>query len=165
MSDDTPTISVTITAAVPLRLLICRTCDTPFAVAVPLWARMIQARQPLLCPAGHANATGEESGAGPEAAATLHQLAQELSEAQHQLQAAEAELTNLRPKLGTAGLPDNQETRRRCHLLAERAERGQQNHWLCRLCGKAKQSSRDLGNHLYRQHREAVRQLPAAMFE
>ena len=95
---------------------------------------------------------------------TLVILAEELAEARKQLKIQESELSGLRAKLGSAGKPDNREVRRRSNWLSNFAERSKSGGVICEHCGKAKGGAESLAKHLYRQHREAVREMPAARF-
>jgi len=150
-------------------IMICPECSTLFGVALTLYAKKLEEGGAICCPNGHAVALagGEVGGEGksllnPEG---LRHLAEDLADASHRLSCQEEELKALRARLESAGLPRNREVRRRCNMLSHRAEPAKYGELVCPVCGKAKPSTSALCDHLYRQHREAVRSMPASQFE
>ncbi len=59
---------------------------------------------------------------------------------------------------------DKKEVRRRCRIMAARAEHGQYGKRVCPLCGKAIPSEHALAKHVERVHGDAVRDLHPSKF-
>jgi len=152
-----------------MSIMICPECSTLFGVALTLYAKKLEEGGAICCPNGHAVAVGggEVDGQGKSLLnpAEMRHLAEDLADASHRLSCQEEELRTLRARLESAGLATNREVRRRSNVLSNRAEPAKYGELVCPACGKAKRNTSALCNHLYRQHLELVRQMPAVQFE
>jgi len=140
-----------------MRVVICADCSMLFLVPAAFWDGRRESGEGICCPAGHIHPPCTDP-------LSTHYLAEELADASHRLACQAEELGALRAKLGTAGVPDNREVRRRSNILSHRAEPAKYGELICPVCGKAKRNATALSNHLYRQHLESVRQMPAVEF-
>jgi len=150
-------------------IMICPECSILFGVPLSLYAKKLEEGGAICCPNGDLVGVGggEVDGQGKSLLnpAGMRHLAEDLADASHRLSCQEEELRTLRARLESAGFPTNQEVRRRCNILSHRAEPAKYGELICLVCGKAKRNAAALSNHLYRQHLESVRQMPAVQFE
>jgi hypothetical protein len=144
-------------------------CSTLFGVALTLYAKKFKDGVAIDCPNGHAVGVGGGAVDGQDKVLLdpdgLRHLAEDLADTSHRLSCQEEELRMLRARLESAGLATNREVRRRCNILSHRAEPAKYGELICPVCGKAKRNGPAVSNHLYRQHLESVRQMPAVQFE
>lgn len=144
---------------ISLRLLSCAQCGIAYAVPADFHITRGARQEPIHCPAGHANDPGEQTPAS--------MLLEDLTHARAEMERLGAELQQLRARLGESSSIDNKELRRRANLLAataERSGRGIMDEPICPVCGRTKAGANRLAEHIYRQHREQIRQMPATKF-
>lgn len=156
--DATPSNTIDVAAA--LRIVGCPTCGVSFALPASLYLTRTAESGAIFCPsAGHKI---ELRPTDPiELAALNIMLLSRLATAQHNEN--QARLLVARVLKGSALETDAREIKRRCNVLAERAETVEYGRRICPLCGKAKMLP-NLTRHLLQTHKEKVQEMPPEAF-
>ncbi len=162
-----------IPAMIRLRIVACCSCGCTFAIPAAMHCERASTGRRVCCP-GCSMAIKLPSLADDDRArATQRALWDELCAAESRVAELTAELKAAlkaarAPQPAPAVKPDRRELKRRCGLLASRAEftsEGLGRRPICPVCGSAKDTVLDLRNHLRRQHAAEVAAMSASRFE
>lgn len=149
------------------RLLNCPTCGIAFAMPELFHLFKTHEKQAVFCPSGHAFTPIDPNENPADAATQCLVLAAELLSVRQRLILAEREVARLRPFEKPASPISDDEFKRRCNILAARAEPVQSAYGklVCGFCGKTHKGDKNLRNHLMRVHRPDVEDLSPHLFE
>jgi coenzyme F420-reducing hydrogenase gamma subunit len=146
-----------------LKLESCPSCHLVFAMSAEFYARQLQRRQAIFCPAGHGFTLTETPARRVDLIAENLRVNKELRQSRRDVERLRSELLR-RPAPAPSPI-DEQEFKRRVELLVNRAEREEYGKPVCRFCGKKTPANYRFKEHLKRTHAEAIRELPASFFD
>jgi hypothetical protein len=160
--NDTPAQPETLDVPTRLRVLNCGNCGVTFALPASLYLNIVAAAGKVFCPSAHPNETRRADLDG-ELLSTHIELLAEVATLRGLTASLERELAAVQIRLPAKEPIGKQELKRRCKILAARAERTEYGRRLCVFCGRERAGG-SIHRHYEREHPHEVADLPEKRF-